>query len=391
MNKLNSTFQIADLISKRLEGKLSQEEGFVLDEWKYENEANLVLYHKLSKNPESNYFKNESKIETARRDEIWNKINTNLQEKKTRKLRTIFLKYAASIALIGLSSFFLFNSIPNKQVDKTAQIAPGKNQALLMRDKGETLILDQFIKLKEDGLEINNSEGHLVYKNNEKTKSPQKISYNSIIIPKGGEYNLTLSDGTQIWLNSNSKLRYPTKFCGKERLVELEGEAYFDVSKNKDFPFVVQMNDIKIKVLGTSFNVNAYSDKNEIITTLVEGKVEIAGLVRNQKEILSPNDQFIINKYNGDYKKCIVDTDIYTAWKNGRFVFQNERLEDIMTRLSRWYNVEIFFMNNECKDIKFSGDLARYEDFNSVLEMIELTNKIKFSIKSRSVVVKKVN
>jgi len=391
MNKLNSTFKIADLIAKRLEGKLSQEEGDVLDEWKYENEANLVLYHKLSKSPESNYFKNETKIETARKDEIWNKINTNLQENKTRKLRTIFLKYAASIVLIGLSSFFLFNSIPDKKADKTAHIAPGKNQALLMRDKGETIVLDQFIKLKEDGLEINNTEGHLVYKNNDKAQSSKKTSYNSIIVPKGGEYNLTLSDGTQIWLNSNSKLRYPTKFSGKERLVELEGEAYFDVSKNKDFPFVVKMNDIQVKVLGTSFNINAYSEENNIITTLVEGKVEVNDRLRKQKEILAPNDQFCINKHNGNFKKTIVDTDIFTAWKNGRFVFQNERLEDIMNRLSRWYNVEVLFMNNECKDIKFSGDLARYEDFKSVLEMIGLTNKVRFSIKSRSVIVKKVN
>ncbi|MGZ2370917.1 FecR family protein [Ancylomarina sp. YFZ004] len=391
MNKLNSSFKIADLISKRLEGKLSQEEGRILDEWKYENEENLALYHKLSKNPESNYFKNEDLLEDSKKDDIWNKINSNIQQKKTKKIKFEFLKYAASLVVIGLSTFFLINSIPEKQTNKIAIISPGKNKALLMREKGETIVLDEFVKLKEDGLEINNTEGHLVYKNDNKNLSKKKISYNSIIIPKGGEYSLTLSDGTKIWLNSNSKLRYPTKFTGKERLVELEGEAYFDVSKNKDFPFVVKMNDIQIKVLGTSFNVNAYGDENEIITTLVEGKVEVNGLVRNQKEILTPNDQFIINKHNGNFKKTQVDTQIYTAWKNGRLVFQNERLEEIMIRLSRWYNVEVFFMNNECKNIKFSGDLARYEDFNSVLEMIEFTNKVRFSIKSRSVIVKKVN
>lgn len=391
MNKLNSTFKIADLIAKSLEGKLSQEEGRILDEWKYENEENLTLYHKLSKNPESNYFRNEDDLpERSKKDDIWNKINSNIQGKKTRKIRLKFLKYAASLIVIGVSAFFLINSIPQKQTNKIALISPGKSQALLMREKGETIVLDDFVKLKEDGLEINNTEGHLVYKSINKVLPTEKVSYNSIIIPKGGEYNLTLSDGTRIWLNSNSKLRYPTKFSGEERLVELEGEAYFDVSKNKDFPFVVRMNDIQIKVLGTSFNVNAYSEENEIITTLVEGKVEVNDILRKQKEILAPKDQFCINKHNGNFKKTIVDTDIYTAWKDGRFVFQNERLEDIMTRLSRWYNVEVFFQNSETKAIRFSGDLARYEDFSSVLEMIEFTEKVKFTIKNRSVLVEKM-
>ena len=389
MNQLNSSFKIADLIAKRLNGKLSLEEGHFLDEWKYENKENLDLYHKLSKNPETNYFKNEEQLEKVKKEEIWHKINTNLQEKKTRRIRTEFLKYAASIIVIGISTFFLINSIPEKPTNQITHISPGKNQALLMRDKGETIILDEFVKLKEDGLEINNTDGHLVYKNNSTKLAKEKISYNSIIIPKGGEYNLTLSDGSKIWLNSNSKLRYPTKFSGKERIVELEGEAYFDVSKNKDFPFVVKMNDIQIKVLGTSFNVNAYSEENEIITTLVEGKVQVNDRIRDQKEILAPNDQYRINKYNGNFTKTQVDTEIYTAWKNGRFVFQNERLEDIMIRLSRWYDVEVFFMNTESKDIKFSGDLTRYEDFNGVLEMIELTDKVKFSIKNRSVLVEK--
>lgn len=389
MKDLHSIFKIADLIAKRLEGKLTSEEVQILDEWKYENDENLALYHKLSKNPESNFFKNEDLLEEVKKEEIWSKISNNLKQKKSRKIRTEFLKYAASLIVIGVSTFFLINSIPQKQTDKVAHISPGKNKALLIRDKGEAIVLDDFIKLKEDGLEINNTDGHLVYKNNRKRLTKEKVSYNSIVIPKGGEYNLTLSDGSKIWLNSNSKLRYPIKFSGKERIVELEGEAYFDVSKNKDFPFVVKMNDIQIKVLGTSFNVNAYSEENEIITTLVEGKVQVNDRIRNQKEILTPNDQYRINKYNGNFTKTQVDTEIYTAWKNGRFVFQNERLEDIMVRLSRWYDVEVFFMNTESKNIKFSGDLTRYEDFNSVLEMIEFTDKVKFSIKNRSVLVEK--
>jgi len=391
MTELHSIFKIAELIAKRLEGKLTEEEDLLLNEWKYDNQENLALYHKLSKNPESNYFKNEDQLEGVKSDEIWQNINNNIKQKKTRTFRTEFIKYAASLIVIGISVFFLIDSLPQKQTSKIAVITPGKNQALLIREEGEPIVLDEFLKLKEDGLEINNTDGHLVYKSNNKASSKEKVSTNSIIIPKGGEYNLTLSDGTKIWLNSHSKLKYPTRFTGKERIVELEGEAYFDVSKNKDFPFIVKMNGIQIKVLGTSFNVNAYSDEDEIITTLVEGKVEVSDILREQKEILTPNDQYSINIHNGNYKKTIVDTDIFTAWKDGRFVFNNEKLENIMVRLSRWYNVEVFFQNNEAKNIRFSGDLARYEDFNSILEMIEMTEKVKFNIKNRSVLVNKTH
>lgn len=390
MNELHSIFKIAELIAKRLEGKLTNEEELILNEWKYDNQENLALYHKLSKKPESNFFKNEDQLEGVKSDEIWQNINQNINQKKTKRFRTEFLKYAASLIVIGISILFLIDSFPQKQTSKIAVISPGTNQALLVREKGEAIVLDEFLKLKEDGLEINNTDGHLVYKSDSNTASNEKVSINSIIIPKGGEYNLTLSDGTKIWLNSNSKLKYPTRFTGKQRIVELEGEAYFDVSKNKDFPFVVKMNDIQIKVLGTSFNVNAYSDEDEIITTLVEGKVEVSDLLREQKEILTPNDQYCINIHNGNYRKTIVDTDIFTAWKDGRFVFNNEKLEDIMVRLSRWYNVEIFFQNNESKSIRFSGDLARYDDFNSILEMIEMTDKVKFTIKNRNVLVNKL-
>lgn len=389
MTELHSTFKIANLIAKKLEGKLTEEENLLLNQWKYENQENLSLYHKLSKNPESNYFKNEDQLEGVKSDEIWQNINNKIRQKKSRVFRINFLKYAACLFVIGISTFFLINSFPQKQTNKIATITPGKNQAILIRDKKEAIELNQFLKLKEDGLEIDNTDGCLVYKANNNIKTEDNVSINSIIIPKGGEYKLTLSDGTKIWLNSNSKLKYPTRFTGKERIVELEGEAYFNVSKNKNLPFIVKMNDIQIKVLGTSFNVNAYSDEDEIITTLVEGKVEVSNLLREQKEILKPNDQYHINIHNGNYKKTIVDTDIYTAWKDGRFVFNNEKLEDIMVRLSRWYNVEVFFQNKESKKIRFSGDLARYEDFNSILEMIEMTEKVKFNIKNRSVLVNK--
>ncbi len=389
MKRFHSTFKIADLIVKGLNGKLTKEEEVILNEWKFDSPENLALFHKLSKNPETNFFRNEETVNGLNKNQIWYQVNARIKQKKIKKNRIGFLKYAACLVVIGSSIFGLINLMSRTQTNEIAHITPGKKQALLIRETGETLILEEFIKLKEDGVEVNNKDGHLVYKSGNSTSSIQKVSVNSIITPKGGEYNLTLSDGTRIWLNSDSKLKYPTRFTGKQRIVELEGEAYFDVSKDMNSPFIVKINDIHIKVLGTSFNVNAYSDANEVVTTLVEGKVEVADILREQKETLLPKDQYSINIHNGNYKKTIVDTDIFTAWKRGRFVFDNEKLEDIMLRLSRWYNVEVFFQNEESRSIRFSGDLARYETFESILEMIEMTEKVKFKIKGKHVLINK--
>lgn len=386
MKDLYSGFKIADLIVKRLENRLTDEEFQYLEEWKQANEENAILFHKLSMDPERQYLERELKLEQSNKRANWDKIQAKIKNDKVRKLKVNFLR-AVAVLILAIGSTLFFSNLLDNNLSNI--IGPGKQQAILITSDGERYQLNEEVTIKEGDVFISNKTQELIYqKKSNITKS--QLTYNTIIIPRGGEYKLTLMDGTRIWLNSNSKLRFPSEFGSGIRKVELKGEAFFEVAKDSVHPFVVNANKAQVKVLGTSFNVNAYSDLNEIVTTLVEGRVEVSDTLFGNKVKLLPNEQYRFNKLTGKTLKQIVDTEIYTAWKDGRFVFENESLEDIMTRLSRWYNVDVSFLNESVKKLRFSGDLTRYDNIDQILELIEVTQKVKFTIKDRALLVEEV-
>lgn len=387
MNNLASGFKIADLIVKRLEGKLNANEEQFLEEWKHAKEENLVLFHKLSQNPEKQYFKRESILENTNKTEVWQKIQSKLKKDKRVRLKHNLAKVAAFLLVVISIGGFLAKISEDAISVEAVRILPGKTQALLVMSDGEKYLLDKKLDLEEKGIQISNNTEELIYKEESTEPNSEEINYNTIIIPKGGEYKLTLSDGTEIWLNSNSKLRYPSKFGKGVRRVYLEGEAFLKVAKDLQHPFIVDLNTSEVKVLGTSFNVNAYNDQDEIFTTLVEGKVEVNDDFRGISHKLLPNEQLCFNKLNGKTVKKHVDTDLFTAWKDGRFAFENQSLEELMIRLSRWYEIDVFFLSNDAKKLTFTGNVARYDQINKILEMIEVTEKVKFTIKDRSVMI----
>jgi Fe2+-dicitrate sensor, membrane component len=386
MKDLNSGFKIADLIVKRLENRLTEEEFQYLEEWKLANEENAILFHKLSMDPEKQYLQRELQLEQSNKRANWDKIQAKIKNNRTKRLKINFLR-AVAVLVLAIGSTLFFSNLLENSVSNV--IGPGTQQAILITSDGERYHLDEEVTIKDGDVFISNKTQELIYqKKTNITKS--QLTYNTIIIPRGGEYKLTLMDGTRIWLNSNSKLRFPSEFGSGIRKVELKGEAFFEVAKDSVHPFVVNANKEQVKVLGTSFNVNAYSDLNEIVTTLVEGRVEVSDTLFGNKVKLLPNEQYRFNKLTGKTLKQIVDTEIYTAWKDGRFVFENESLEDIMTRLSRWYNVEVSFLNESVKKLRFSGDLTRYDNIDQILELIEVTQKVKFTIKDRALLVEEV-
>ncbi|WP_321279774.1 FecR domain-containing protein [Marinifilum fragile] len=386
MKDLNSGFKIADLIVKRLENRLTEEEFQYLEEWKQANEENAILFHKLSMDPERQYLERELKLEQSNKRANWDKIQAKIKNERVRKLKVNFLR-AVAVLILAIGSTLFFTNLLDNNLSNI--IGPGTQQAILITSDGERYQLNEEVTIKEGDVFISNKTQELIYqKKSNITKS--QLTYNTIIIPRGGEYKLTLMDGTRIWLNSNSKLRFPSEFGSGIRKVELKGEAFFEVAKDSVHPFVVNANKAQVKVLGTSFNVNAYSDLNEIVTTLVEGRVEVSDTLFGNKVKLLPNEQYRFNKLTGKTLKQIVDTEIYTAWKDGRFVFENESLEDIMTRLSRWYNVDVSFLNESVKKLRFSGDLTRYDNIDQILELIEVTQKVKFTIKDRALLVEEV-
>ena len=309
---------------------------------------------------------------------------------------------AAAIIVITLSAglfFYLYKPANNQQLVKKAQpvnnIVPGGNKATLTLADGSTIILNDAANgkmAKQCGIEITKTaDGQLVYSlSNSKLQTPNsQLIYNVIETPKGGQYQVNFPDGTRVWLNAGSSLRYPVIFAGNERKVELTGEAYFEVAKNKKLPFKVVSHTQTIEVLGTHFNVNSYKDEAGTKTTLLEGSVRVASLNQNDAVVLKPGQQSQINS-DTDSEINIVEADAeeVTAWKNGYFRFNNEGIESIMRKVSRWYDVNIQYQGAVSNE-EFNGTISRTKNISEVLEMLETTNAVHFKIEGRRITVMK--
>ena len=210
--------------------------------------------------------------------------------------------------------------------------------------------------------------------------------FHMLEIPRGGEYLLSLSDGTVIYLNSESTLRFPVKFQGKERKVYLTGEAYFKVAKNTERPFVVTAGELDVLVTGTTFGVRAYKDEKDIQTTLESGHVTVR--VEGKSVKLIPNKQALFDKLTMGLEARDVDVDLYLAWADGRLVYDNCPLENILSDLGRWYNINVFYNRDELRSYQFSLNMKKHEEFTQVLELIGKTGEVQFDIKDNTVIVK---
>lgn len=320
---------------------------------------------------------------------ILQSITSNKRDKKTNRK---WLGIAASIAvIISLAVAFKFWPAQNpKKSDKstfdvqTVQITPGENKATLTLSNGKTISLNAQSNgelVIEGGVVVSKlKDGQLSYTANQ-DQTPAALKFNTISTPKGGQYIVILPDGTKVWLNAQSSLRYPVYFAGKERVVEIEGEGYFEVAKNKLMPFKVIAKDANIIVLGTHFNVTAYADEQTIRTTLLEGTVEV------NNKILLPGQQAQVFNQNGEVNVSKVNTDEVVAWKNGLFIFRNEDIHSIMKKISRWYDVEIVFKDKKVITERFGGTFSRSVDLKDMLESISLTGLIQFKTEGRRVIV----
>jgi len=272
-------------------------------------------------------------------------------------------------------------------------VAPGTNRAVLTLSDGTVLNLDESqsgVLANQGDVQIQKMEkGQIVYTSIGQHRDDESV-FNTITIPRGGQYQLILPDGTKVWLNSSSSLRFPVSFVNNSRVVELEGEAYFEVSalynpKNKaqKRPFLVKTAAQQIEVLGTHFNVNAYANEDVLKTTLIEGSVKISSVETGENKILQPGQQAQLTKKGHIRLTEDIDADEATAWKNGMFYFNNTDLPTIMRQLSRWYDVEI-----DIKDIpqkRFNGVLSRDVKLSQVLQMMEKTSGLKFKIVERRI------
>ena len=298
------------------------------------------------------------------------------------------LRYAALfILLLSGATVWWVNSSRTDDLEQGSRLTDTRHRAFLTLAGGEQIVLSQndtltVPVLSQKGANIEIRENQITYSTVSAVND--NIPCNTLTTPRGREYLLTLSDGTRVWLNTESQLRYPVQFTGERRTVYLVGEAYFDVHPDASHPFTVISGPAEVTVLGTSFNLRAYPEE-DIVTTLVSGAVQMSEKVGGQSVRLTPGEQGCLEKTNGYMTKREVDTYLHTAWKDGRIVFRNMRLEDLFTTLARWYDLEVFYLNPEVKDIRFTGDMDKTERFGDILRIIEQNRRVHFHVKGRTV------
>jgi transmembrane sensor len=272
-------------------------------------------------------------------------------------------------------------------------LKPGGNTATLILADGSRVLLNEAANgqiSNQAGITVTKlKDGKLLYTVNAHsgTAAGQHDSamYNTIETPKGGQYQVSLPDGTNVWLNAASSLRYPTVFSGHQREVHLDGEAYFEVAKNPGMPFIVKSSRQVVEVLGTHFNISSYHDDPLVKTTLVEGKVRLSGLNSSQTVTLNAGEQALAHQH-GAITVNAVNANQFLGWKEGKFIFTDADIQSIMRQVSRWYNVEVIYKGGISKE-KFGGSASRFTNVAELLEILELTHQVHFEIQGRRITV----
>lgn len=376
------------LLDKYLSGKANREEQLLIEEY----------YNRMSRDSESvsDFSVDEEEvIKENIHQNILQFIHGSTSVKRLRIWQKPFFKYAAAI-LVAVISISLFLYTSNRQSTEESflglidnEIVPGSNRAILELADGRIINLDDAsvgeIADASGTKIIKTADGQLIYKLSESDGlANEKVAFNTITTPRAGQYQVILPDGTHVWLNAESSIKYPSRFSKKERQVEITGEAYFEVAHDKQRPFFVKSEHQIIEVLGTHFNVNAYSDEGSTNTTLVEGSVKV--YVNDvQSTVLKPNQQAVLNNSN-ELAVIPVQSEDVMAWKNGRFVFNNTDIQTVMRSVARWYDIEVEYVNG-VPNKTVGGDISKFENITQLLEVLEVTCDIQFKRKGRRVLV----
>ncbi|UKJ06782.1 FecR family protein [Solitalea lacus] len=311
-----------------------------------------------------------------------------------RRSLSVWYKVAASFAALAFLLGVLYYSFlgeknqQRQQIVQKNDVAPGGNKAVLTLADGKQLILDSAVNgaLAKQGnanvLKLKN--GEIAY--NSGSSADKEVMYNTLATPAGGQYKLILPDGSKVWLNAASSIRYPTAFAGKERNVEISGEAYFEVAKNAEMPFKVKIDgDTEVEVLGTHFDIMAYKNELKSATTLLEGSVRIKR--GNNHQLLVPGQQAVYQRgVNNAVEVEKADLESVMAWKNGLFVFDNVNIEQVMRQIERWYDVEVVY-KGKVPDISFTGVIPRNSNVSKVLQALESTGGLRFAIEGKRIIV----
>jgi transmembrane sensor len=402
MPPFEKVFANASLLLSYCKSELTDSQSEELTEWLAEGEENQQLLALLDNDVAMQ--KQLAFFQAIDSERAFEKVQTIIKEAEpayetgvgivSKNGRSLFYKLlvaASIITAIGLGVFFVANKkaavviVKNeKTIVADTVIAPGTNKALLVLADGSEIALDDAQNgalAKQGGTTVSKNKGQVQYDKSGQVSS--EVLYNTISTPRGGQYQIQLPDGSLVWLNSLSSVRFPTSFNGAEREVEITGQVYFEIVKNTAKPFVVQVNDAQVHVLGTHFDVMAYSDEQTVATTLLEGGIKfVKGDAIN---VLQPGQQAQLNKEGQISVHSGINLGKVVAWKNGFFDFDGENIETIGKQLSRWYDVEMVY-DKKVSEI-FKAEIPRNTQFSDVLKALELTGKVHFKIQGRKVIV----
>ena len=315
-------------------------------------------------------------------------------KKRQRGKKRLFLPWVAAasvVVIVGISVFLSMNrEVEVVNLSMEEKIEPGKAMVTLEMASGLKYRLDtlsSIVRNNRVNVAFDNNRGVLKVKEQDSTDHLlQEVGCNTINVPYRGTYTVELCDGTKVYLNSGTKLEFPSRFDGDMRSVSLKGEAYFEVARNESKPFVVEVDEMKVKVLGTAFNVKSYVDEPGVYTTLVQGSVAILRDGQPEKKI-EPGEQAYYNKGVGTLSISRVDVNEFTAWKDGLFYFKDIALEEILRIVARWYDLEIFYMNQGVKSVVYSGKMPMYSSVENVLRKFEMSGDVRFELKGRTLTV----
>jgi transmembrane sensor len=385
----NSIVEISELIARDISGQLSQLEKESLQNWIDSSARNRQMYLRIING--NNLSARNSLYESVDTGQAWIKVSKILAVQHRRRVVSLLLRYAAAImipVILGITGYWYLNEKPQKEIPSVAEILPGTSNAVLVLANGENVNLSKDSTrnlIENDGTVIKNANKELSYAE-QLSKNTKQTLLNALIVPQGGEYTLILSDGTRVFVNSMSKLVFPVSFKGNKREITLEGEAYFEVAKDKLKPFIVTIKGMQVEVLGTSFNIKAYPNDNQSFTTLLEGSVKLnSGFQSSKVSILEPDQQAVYDPETAGIVVQKVDAAQFVQWTTGKYFFTNQTLDEIMKTLARWYDFNYKYDDEALKMIRFEGGLNKYESIDPILDIINKTGKLRVSVKGKDI------
>lgn len=377
---------LSRLVMSYVAETISEEDSKILDQWRAANPGNEAMFLRLISARE--FGRQYSSWKAVGRDRPLADMKARIS--RGRRVVTIISGIAAAIAVFFCGAFLgtrinhekYARLVSDLARNETAIIHPGETKAILTTTSGDVIDVSNNIPVR-----VPSKESTGKFRKNRLDRE----NLNSLSIPRGGEFHITLEDGSEVWLNAQTTLKYPEIFSDTLRFVELVGEGYFKIAKDQSRPFIVKTGNQLVRVYGTEFNINSYDEDSQILTTLVDGSIALMSDEPNSAELMiTPGHQAVFNKDDGDTFISQVNTEVVTSWRSGMFIFENQTLDKIMKQLSRWYDFDFSFLDDKSPGIVFRGRIHRYSSFGDVLEIIEQSGNLKLEVSGKTLYISQI-